>query len=122
MREKITYDTVRDMVLPGDVGYVRIPSFNSKTPATLHDALTDLSTRHVHALVLDLRCDQGGSFDDAIASAGELVPAGSTVVTLNKRGKIEPIVAKTTPVLPDMPVRCSSITIPRRAPSCSRPP
>jgi carboxyl-terminal processing protease len=104
VREKITYDTVRDMVLPGDVGYVRIPSFNSKTPATLHDALTDLSTRHVHALVLDLRCDQGGSFDDAIASAGELVPAGSTVVNLNKRGKSEPIVAKTTPVLPDIPV------------------
>ena len=104
VREKITYDTVRDMVLPGDVGYVRIPSFNSKTPATLHDALTDLSMHHVHALVLDLRSDQGGSFDDAIASTGELVPAGSTVANLNKRGKVEAIVAKTTPVLPDMPM------------------
>ena len=104
VREKITYDTVRDMVLPGDVGYVRIPSFNSKTPSTLHDALTDLASRHVHALVVDMRCDQGGSFDDAIAASGELVPAGSTVVNLNKRGKNEPIVAKTTPVLPDLPM------------------
>ena len=31
--------------------------------------------------------------------SGELVPAGSTVVTLKKRGTVEPIVPKTTPVL-----------------------
>jgi carboxyl-terminal processing protease len=104
VRERVSYNTVQDMVLPGNIGYVRIPAFNVKTPGTLHDALADLASKRARALVLDLRCNQGGSFDDSVAAAGELVPAGSTVVTVNKRGKIEPITAKTTPVLPDMPI------------------
>jgi carboxyl-terminal processing protease len=104
VRDKIVYDVVRDLVLGGDVGYVRIPGFNARTPAALHDALAELAAKGVHSLVLDLRDNQGGSFDDAVAAAGEMVPAGSTVVSLNKRGKIEPVVAKTTPMLLDVPV------------------
>jgi carboxyl-terminal processing protease len=103
-REKIVYDTVQDLVVAGDVGYLRIPSFNAKTPASLHDALADLSGKHVHALVVDLRSSPGGSFDDAVSAAGELVPAGSAVGTYDKRGHVERLVAKTTPMLLDLPM------------------
>jgi carboxyl-terminal processing protease len=80
---------------------VEIPGFNARTPDALREGLTDLAARGAHALVVDLRHSPGGSFDDAIASVGELVPAGSTVVSLNKRGKVEPIVAKTAPLFLD---------------------
>jgi len=104
VREKIVYDTVTDLALPGGVGYVRIPGFNHRTAAGLHDALGDLASKRVSALVVDLRDDMGGSFDDAVAAAGELVPAGSAVAGLEKRGKTEPVTPRTTPMLLDLPV------------------
>jgi len=104
VRDKVAYDVVRDMVVGGDVGYVRIPSFNAKTPALLRDALSDLAQKSVRSLLIDVRHNPGGSFDDAVEAAGEMVPAGSTVVSLNRRGKTEPVVAKSTPVLLDLPV------------------
>jgi carboxyl-terminal processing protease len=103
VREKLTYDSVQGMMVAGDVAYVRIPGFNSKTPASLHDALQVLAAKHPRALVLDVRANQGGSFDDCVAAVGELVPAGSTVANVTKRDKPEPVVAKTPPVLEGLP-------------------
>jgi carboxyl-terminal processing protease len=104
VRGKVVFDQVRGSIVSGDVGLVEIPSFNAKTPATLHDVLTDLSAKGAGALVVDMRGNPGGSFDDAVAVAGEMVPAGATVVVLRKRGSTEPIVAKTTPVGRDLPI------------------
>jgi carboxyl-terminal processing protease len=104
VREKVAFDVVRADMIGQTTGYVRIPAFNSKTPAALHDVLADLASRGARALVVDVRNNQGGTFDDAVASVGEMVPAGSTVVNLNRRGKVEPVVAKTTPLLLDVPV------------------
>jgi carboxyl-terminal processing protease len=103
-REKIGYDLVSDMVLGGDVGYVRIPSFNSKTAAALKDALGDLRGKSVHGLVLDLRCNPGGSFDAAVASASELVPAQATIATLKKRTGTEAVQSKDAPVMTGVPL------------------
>jgi carboxyl-terminal processing protease len=102
-RERIAYDQVRGMVV-GGVGYLRVPSFNAKTPAAAHDALADLASRHVSALVVDLRGCPGGSFDDAVATASELVPPGATIVSLQKRGKTEAIASKGAPIAPELPV------------------
>jgi carboxyl-terminal processing protease len=104
VRQRVVFDQVSHMIVGGNVGYVGIPGFNAKTPQELHDALTDLASKGAHALILDMRHSPGGSFDDAVAAVGELVPAGSTVVTLNKRGKVEPIVPKTTPVELEAPI------------------
>ncbi|HEY5240932.1 MAG TPA: S41 family peptidase [Polyangiaceae bacterium] len=104
VRQRVVFDQVSHMIVGGSVGYVGIPGFNAKTPQELHDALTDLASKGAHALILDMRHSPGGSFDDAVAAVGELVPAGSTVVTLNKRGKVEPIVPKTTPVELEDPI------------------
>jgi carboxyl-terminal processing protease len=104
VRQRVVFDQVSHMIVGGNVGYVGIPGFNSKTPQELHDALTDLASKGARSLVLDMRHSPGGSFDDAVAAVGELVPAGSTVVSLNKRGKVEPIVPKTTPVELEQPI------------------
>jgi carboxyl-terminal processing protease len=107
VRAKVAYDTVQDMVVADDVGYLRIPSFNAKTPGSLHDALTDLAGKHVRAIVLDLRSNPGGSFDDSVAAASELAPAGANIASVNERGKVQPIAAKAgtpAPMLLDLPL------------------
>jgi len=95
---------VSKMVVGGDVGYVRIPSFNGKTAAALKDALGDLRGKSVRGLVVDLRCNPGGSFDAAVSSASELLPAKATVATLKKRGGTETIQSKDAPVLTNLPL------------------
>jgi carboxyl-terminal processing protease len=105
LREKVVFDVVRDRIVGTNAGYLRIPSFNTKTPAAVHDALADLESKDARSLVVDLRENQGGLFEDAVASVGQMVPAGSTVVSVDKRGKVEPFVAKSaTPLLLDRPV------------------
>jgi carboxyl-terminal processing protease len=104
VRSKVVYDQVRGSIVGDAVGLVEIPSFNARTPGALRDVLTDLSGRGARALVVDLRDNPGGSFDDAVAAAGEMVPAASTVVVVRKRGTTEPVVAKTTPVGRDVPI------------------
>ena len=107
VRSKVSYDAVQDMVVGDDVGYLRIPSFNAKTPGSLHDALADLAGKHVRALVLDLRDNWGGSFDDSVAAASELAPTGATITSVNKRGKVEPVTPMSgtpAPMLLDLPV------------------
>jgi carboxyl-terminal processing protease len=103
-REKIGYDLVTSMVLGGDVGYVRIPSFNGKTAGALKDALGDLRGKSVHGMVLDLRCNPGGSFDAAVSAASELVPAQATIATLKKRTGTETVQSKDAPVLTGLPI------------------
>jgi carboxyl-terminal processing protease len=107
VRTKVIYDTVQDMVVADDVGYVRIPSFHAKTPGLLHDALTDLAGKHVRALVLDLRANPGGSFDDSVAAASELAPVGAKIASVNKRGTVESVAPKAgtpAPMLLDLPL------------------
>jgi carboxyl-terminal processing protease len=104
VRQRVVFDQVSHMIVGDGVGYVAIPGFNSKTPQELKDALTDLASKGARALVFDMRHSPGGSFDDAVATVGEIVPAGSTVVSLTKRGKVETIVPKTTPVETSDPV------------------
>jgi carboxyl-terminal processing protease len=103
-REKVSYDLVTKMVVGGDVGYVRIPSFNGKTAGALKDALGDLHGKSLRGLVLDLRCNPGGSFDAAVSSASELLPAKSTVALLKKRTGTETIQSKDAPVITNLPL------------------
>jgi carboxyl-terminal processing protease len=104
VRARVVFDQVIHMMCTPAVGLVQIPGFNEKTPQALREALADLATQGSKALVVDLRQSPGGSFDDAVAAVGEMVPAGSTVATLRKRGKAEPVVPKTTPVIADEPL------------------
>ena len=104
-RELLSYDAVSSFVTSESVAYVRIRSFNEKTVAMLKAALTDVGNQGAKALVLDLRDNQGGLFDAAVASAEILLPAGTGIVTLKKRGqKDESFAAKGTPMLASLPM------------------
>lgn len=105
VRERISFDAAESFVMPEKVGYVRIPSFTSKTPETVKGQLDALEKAGVHALVVDLRHSPGGSFEHAIETAELFVPNGSPIVTLKKRDKKdETRVAKGTPILGTVPV------------------
>jgi carboxyl-terminal processing protease len=105
VRDRVAYDGVVPMMLADKLGYIRIPSFNDKTPAAVRTGLEDLEKNGAKALVVDLRHSPGGSFDRAIETAEMFVPQGAPIVMLKRRGKAdETTVSKGKPILANVPV------------------
>jgi carboxyl-terminal processing protease len=104
-RELVMLEPVEHLALPNRVGYVHVRSFSSKTAAGARAALQDLAQKGVQALVVDLRNDKGGSFDEAVATAGLFLPKGATFAVTKKRGgKEETFLSKGDPILGSVPL------------------
>jgi carboxyl-terminal processing protease len=105
VREVVTMADVDHKILGDRIGYMQFHAFSAKTVPMLKAALADLAAKQPKALVIDLRANQGGSFDDAIASAEQFLPSGTPIVKLKKRdGKEETIVSKGDPSMANLPI------------------
>ena len=83
-RAIIHVESVKLAMKPGRVGYVRISTFDERSPAELRAAITRLRQQAGGALaglVLDLRNDAGGLLDSAVEVAGSFLDAGTIVTT-----------------------------------------
>jgi carboxyl-terminal processing protease len=104
MPEPLPLDSVGSLRLAGNVGYVRVRYFSERTPASMRRVLEELGREPVQGVVLDLRGNPGGTFDDAVAVAGLLLPPGTPVVSLQKRGGGGELVrAQGSPLLQGVP-------------------
>lgn len=104
-REHVVYDFVKTMLLPGDVGYVFIRQFADNTPASVQSALQELAAKSVRAIVIDLRGNQGGLFDKAVATAELFLKKGTPIVKVRNRGGEETrIVSNQSGATPSLPL------------------
>ncbi len=73
--------------LEGDVGYVRLTTFNEQTSSALRDKLDELKAQNskLRGLVLDLRNNPGGLLDQAVAVADAFLDKGEIVSTRGRR-------------------------------------
>ncbi len=87
VRDIIKVRSVRSMMLPNDIGYVRIAQFQERTAPDLVRHLRELGAeKPPKGLILDLRNDPGGLLDSAIAvSSAFLVP---NVLVVSTKGRI----------------------------------
>jgi carboxyl-terminal processing protease len=70
--------------LEGDIGYIRITSFNEQADSGLQAAVKSLQAQaggKLSGIVLDLRNDPGGLLDQAIAVSDEFLEQGEIVST-----------------------------------------
>ena len=87
-REEVRLKTVNSKMIEGDIGYIRIISFDSDTDVELEDNLNMLIKSGMKKLILDLRDNGGGDFDASLRAAGKFLDEGSLMVyTQNKSGK-----------------------------------
>jgi carboxyl-terminal processing protease len=70
-------------------GYLRINQFSEPVPAAVQEALTDLQTRGIEGLVLDLRNNSGGLVTAGLAVADDLLPGSVIVETQDRNGIAE---------------------------------
>lgn len=82
-RDKITIESVRTKTY-GDVGYVRITTFNEQTKPGLEDAVAELKDKlgdELDGYVLDLRNNPGGLLEQAIGVSDAFLDQGEIVST-----------------------------------------
>jgi carboxyl-terminal processing protease len=70
------------------VGYIKVPYFEKGTAAQFRTALEDAHKRGVRKLIVDVRGNAGGSVEEAIAAADDLLTSG--LITALEGRKIEP--------------------------------
>ena len=84
-REIIRVKPVRYHTEGGDIGYIRITSFNEQTTDGLHKAIADIGkeipTEKLAGYVVDLRNNPGGLLDQAVTVASTFLPRGEIVST-----------------------------------------
>jgi carboxyl-terminal processing protease len=83
-REVIHIQVVKDHLEPGDIGYVRLTSFNEQTDSGLKNAIRQLKQQSgdkLRAIVLDLRNNPGGLLDQAVAVSDDFLSQGEIVST-----------------------------------------
>ena len=74
-------------VFEGDIGYIRLRSFQKISYDDFTNELTELNMEHnIKALIIDLRGNGGGYKDIALKLADLFVPEGLICQTVNKNG------------------------------------
>lgn len=82
-RADIKIKSINYKVLEENYGYIRIKSFQDKTSNELKDALNKLETEKnsIKGLILDLRNNPGGLFDQALEVSDEFLDSGIITYT-----------------------------------------
>jgi len=86
-RAVIRVQSVRSRI-EGDIGYVRVTSFNEQTQTGIEAAIKDINTKtgtKLRGYVLDLRNNPGGLLDQAVSVTDSFLERGEIVSTRTRR-------------------------------------
>lgn len=82
---------VRDAGFVADrVGYVHLASISARSADELEQSVEELVERGAQSLILDLRGNTGGLFDEGVRIASLFLPRGVLVATVDGRSNAEP--------------------------------
>lgn len=88
-REKIKISNISSEVLPGNIGYIKISTFDSEIAQYFHEHLSGLLQKKVKGLIIDLRDNPGGDYSQVVGISKELLPKGLIVYTEDRAKKRE---------------------------------
>jgi carboxyl-terminal processing protease len=77
-----------EMLEPG-IGYIRLTSFTDRAPGLFREALQDLLDQGATDIAFDLRGNPGGFITTAQAIAGEFIPAGELLFTVESGDDVQ---------------------------------
>ncbi len=85
MTEEIVFKSVYSENMDG-IGYIEISSFDEHTSDEFIEAYNSLRAENINGLIVDVRDNGGGIYDEVIKIAKVLVPKGLIVYTEDKDG------------------------------------
>jgi len=111
IRERIRMQSVSGQLLDEGIGYVRISSFQDRTSVQLREILRDITSKadgELKGLILDLRNNPGGLFEQAVRVADMFLSEGVIVYTQGrgKKDNYEAEMAHPDDTQPNYPMLC----------------
>jgi carboxyl-terminal processing protease len=94
-REIIALKPIKAEELEHAIGYIRILSFSEQSGRDLQQAAQSLTEKGVRGLILDLRGNRGGLFNESVRTAELFLEVGQPVVSTTSRHKNEAALFKT---------------------------
>lgn len=88
-RRPVEMDTVSSEMLPDNIGYIQITSFDGVTAEQFKQAFRELESQQMEGLIIDLRDNLGGLVDSVVEIADWMLPEGTIVYTEDKNGEGE---------------------------------
>lgn len=86
-RKKIKIVNIKSEVLPDNIGYIRLVMFDSEIANYFEEHLNKLMAKGIKSLIIDLRDNPGGDYNQVVAIADRLLPKGLIVYTEDKYKK-----------------------------------
>ncbi|QAT48415.1 PDZ domain-containing protein [Caproiciproducens sp. NJN-50] len=87
-RAEYTDRTITYSMINGNAAYLKVSEFTEDTPTNFSAALNKLIGGKACGIIVDLRNNPGGSVDSAAKVLDLLLPAGNTVSSRDKSGKV----------------------------------
>jgi carboxyl-terminal processing protease len=95
VRTRITLHNVSWHRLPGtQVAHLRIASFSKGVTEDLRKTLMEIQHAGLSGVVLDLRNNPGGLFDEAVGTASQFLSRGDVLLEKDSAGKMTPIAVR----------------------------
>jgi carboxyl-terminal processing protease len=95
VRARIVLQSVTWHRLPGTaVAHLRISQFSKGATHDLRQALVALQDEGLRGLILDLRNDPGGLFEEAVGTASQFLAGGDVVLERSSTGEVTPVPAE----------------------------
>jgi C-terminal processing peptidase-3. Serine peptidase. MEROPS family S41A len=89
-RGKILIETVKSEMLQDGIGYIQLTMFDERSDEDFTEAVTELKSKGMKGLVLDLRGNPGGLLDTCVNISSQFIEKGKVVVSQkNKAGDEE---------------------------------
>ncbi len=101
-RDKIKVVNIESKILEEDIGYIRIIEFDGEIAAYFNEHLDKLIEKGIRGLIIDVRNNPGGSYDQVLEVADRLLPEGVIVSVKDRYG--EEIFEKSDKKELDMPI------------------
>lgn len=81
VRDIIKIKSIKEArVIESGIGYIKLLEFQENTLPDFRKALSELESKQIKGLILDLRNNPGGLLDVAVKIADEFLPAGKMIV------------------------------------------
>ena len=103
-RQRIETNPISSKSLNNNIGYIKLPSFDSDSSNRLKEKIDELITNGTKSLILDLRNNGGGIVDEANKIADLFLDKGKTIMTTKDNKGKEEIEKTKSKIEYDMPI------------------
>jgi carboxyl-terminal processing protease len=86
IRKRIRASNIKSEILDGEIGYVKIVMFDIQIAKYFKNDLNKMLNKGINGLIIDLRDNPGGSYEQVIEIADSLLSEGIIVYTEDRNG------------------------------------